>query len=915
MELALESLCSKAAEAVAAGTSLLILSDKGVNINHAAIPMLLAVGAVHHHLIRQGKRMRCSIIAETAEAREMHHMACLIGYGSSAVHPYLALQVVRKEAQEANVDGVSPERAVANFMKTLDKQILKIMSKMGISALSAYHGAQIFEAIGVSEAVINYAFAGTASAIQGVGFREIAEEALARHAEAFQPSSPDRLPDYGYYRYRRDGEPHGFNPQTIPVLHKALRDPGDGHVFYRDYRQRIKEQGPISLRDLLSFRPLGPQVPLDEVESAAEIVKRFQTGSMSLGALSPEAHETLAIATNRIGARANTGEGGEQPVRWRKVLPNGDSPNSAAKQVASGRFGVTPEYLAMAKELEIKMAQGSKPGEGGQLPGHKVVSYIAETRRTQEGVPLISPPPHHDIYSIEDLAQLIYDLKVVNPRARIAVKLVAEAGVGTIAAGVAKGYADKVQISGHEGGTGASPLSSIKNAGSPWELGLAETQQVLVMNGLRGRVTVATDGMFRTGRDVIIGALLGAEEYGFGTGALVAIGCLMARQCHLNTCPVGIATQDPKLRAKFKGAPDHLIRYFFLVAEEVREYLSFLGARTLDEVIGRTELLQQAEVPPGSKARSLDLTQIIAQADPAGLEPRRCQQARNDRPEPIFDDAVLPLVEPALAGERSVRLELPIRNIHRTVGGRIAGEIALRYGDAGLPQHVRVDLVLNGSAGQSFGAWCLQGIHLVLNGEANDYVGKGIHGGEIVIRPPATAKFATQDNAIMGNTALYGATGGYLFAAGRAGERFAVRNSGAWAVVEGTGDHCCEYMTGGVVVVLGKVGRNAGAGMSGGVAFLLDEDGSLSTSYNSEMVQLARLDDDHDAELLHSLIQRHAVETGSERAADILAHWDAYQHKFWKMHPKPTIAPPAPRDVQRQRRDAMLAAMRAKHPA
>ena len=913
METALQELCDQASNAVAGGAALIVLSDKGVDAEHAPISMLLAVGAVHHHLIWQGQRMRCSIIAETGEAREMHHIACLIGYGASAIHPYLALNVVRQQAAQSKVDGMTAEKAVENFIKTLDKQVLKIMSKMGISTVSAYHGAQQFEAIGVQQRVIDFAFMGTTSSVEGVGYREIAGETLARHRLAFG-STATRLEDYGYYRYRRDGEHHGHNPFTISALHKALEAKDDGMEHYREYRNKIREAGPLALRDLLDFRPLGPSVPLDQVEPASEIVKRFQTGSMSLGALSPEAHETLAIATNRIGARANTGEGGEQPPRWREVRANGDSSNSAAKQVASGRFGVTPEYLAMAKELEIKMAQGSKPGEGGQLPGHKVVSYIAATRRTQEGVPLISPPPHHDIYSIEDLAQLIYDLKVVNPRARIAVKLVAEAGVGTIAAGVAKGYADKVQISGHEGGTGASPLSSIKNAGSPWELGLAETQQVLVLNGLRGRITVSTDGMIRTGRDVVMAAVLGAEEYGFGTSALIALGCLMARQCHLNTCPVGIASQDPRLRAKFKGTPEHLIRYFFFVAEEVREYLSFLGARSLVDIVGRPDLLYQVETPEGFKARGLDLTKIITQADPAGLEPRHALQERNDRPEPIFDDALLAQVEPALAGQRSVRLELPIRNVHRTVGGRIAGEIAYRYGDAGLPEGVVLEMVFRGSAGQSFGAWCIHGMHLVLHGEANDYVGKGMHGGEIIIRPPAAARFRADQNVIMGNTVLYGATGGYLFAAGRAGERFAVRNSGAWAVIEGAGDHCCEYMTGGVVVVLGPAGRNVGAGMSGGVAFFLDESDSLASNLNPEMVQMSKVaDDEHDVELLHSLVRRHAVETGSQRAAEVLASWDRYLPLFTKVHPKPTVAPAAPRDLLRQRRDAMLAAMRAKH--
>jgi glutamate synthase (ferredoxin) len=906
LEPALREVCRRALEAVDAGASILILSDKGVDPEHAPIPMLLAVGAVHHELIRQGRRMRCSLVVESGEPREMHHIACLLGYGAQAVNPYLAFRSLRHIVEEAHTPypDLTMDKAVQNYKKTLEKQILKIMSKMGISTLASYCGAQIFEAIGVGREVVELCFTGTESQVGGVGFGEIAAEVLERHRRAYGEEAR-LLDDPGYYRFRRGGEVHGYNPFMVRALHKVSMD-GLPNA-YQEFLEEVRSLPPIALRDLLTFRPLGEPVPLEEVEPASEIVKRFATASMSLGALSPEAHEVLAIATNRIGAKANTGEGGEDPRRFRERR-NGDNPNCAVKQVASGRFGVTPEYLAMAEELEIKMAQGSKPGEGGQLPGHKVVAHIAAIRHTQVGVPLISPPPHHDIYSIEDLAQLIYDLKVANPRAKVAVKLVAEAGVGTIAAGVAKAYADIIHISGHEGGTGASPLSSIKNAGSPWELGVAETQQVLVLNDLRGRVRLRTDGMMRTGKDVVTAALLGAEEYAFGTAALIAIGCQMARQCHLNTCPVGVATQDPKLRAKFKGQPEHLIRYFFAVAEEVRQTLARMGARRLEEIIGRADLLVPAIPPDHPKARTLDLTPVTAVADPTFTRPRFCVQERNDRPEPVFDDTLLPLLHEALEGRASVRLELPIRNVHRTVGGRIAGEIAYRYGDKGLPEGVRIELVFRGSAGQSFGAWCINGLRLVLYGEANDYVGKGMHGGEIVLRPPEGAPYLPHENVICGNTVLYGATGGFFFAAGRAGERFAVRNSGAWAVVEGTGDHCCEYMTGGVVVVLGPTGRNFGAGMSGGIAFVLDEAGALERNLNPEMVQMEPVTDPQDIELLLFLIQRHVAETDSLKGKEVLARWDAFLPLFWKVSAKPTVAPPPPREELRRRRDALLAA-------
>ena len=899
LEAALLWVCREAAEAVDRGKSLIILSDRGVDKRRAPIPMLLAVGAVHYHLIRQGKRMRASIIAETGEARDMHHMATLLGYGASAINPYLSLASLRKIAREKRESEIPLERAVSYYKKTIEKQILKIMSKMGISALASYHGAQIFEAIGLRSDVIDLAFEGTPSPIQGIGLVEIAQEMLDRHSRAFgEPSPRESLDDYGYYRFRKEGELHAFNPNMVRLLHKAVTE-GDANAQYQEFRDTVVNQRPVALRDLLTYRPLGPAIPLDEVEPAKEIVKHFTTASMSLGALSPEAHEVLAVAMNSIGAKSNTGEGGEPNYRFR------NSSNSRIKQVASGRFGVTPEYLAMADELEIKMAQGSKPGEGGQLPGHKVVEHIAAIRHTQPGITLISPPPHHDIYSIEDLAQLIYDLKIVNPRARITVKLVAEAGVGTIAAGVAKAYADVIHISGHEGGTGASPLVSIKYGGGSWEIGIAETQQTLVMNDLRGRVKLRTDGGIRTARDVIIAAMLGAEEYAFGTAALVAIGCQMARQCHLNTCPVGIATQNPKLREKFSGTPEMVVKYFLHIAEEVRQILASLGVRHLNDILGRPELLSTGENSGLAKASTLDMSTLLAQVDPEETRPRYHVQERNDREDTPLDDVIMPSVKPALEGAGPVTLEYTIGNGHRTVGGRIAGEIAYRYGDKGLSQG-SIELRFKGSAGQSFGAFCINGMRLILEGEANDYVGKGMHGGEIIVRPSEEAAFLSHDNVIMGNTVLYGATGGYLFASGRAGERFAIRNSGAMAVVEGVGDHCCEYMTGGVVVVLGHTGRNFGAGMSGGTAFVLDPETQLHLNYNPEMVDLKTVEAREDIDSLHTLVQRHLRVTGSPKAKEILADWSAHLPHFRVVAPKPTTAPPPPRDVQRVRRDALL---------
>ncbi|HWP34808.1 MAG TPA: glutamate synthase large subunit [Thermodesulfobacteriota bacterium] len=882
LEEALDALCATAEHAVRQGAVILILSDRPVDAGRAPIPMLLAVGAVHHHLIRAGLRMRTSLVVETGEAREVHQVACLIGYGASAVNPYLALATVRAICAE---EGLDVPKATANFVKALEKGLLKVMSKMGISTLNSYHGAQIFEAIGLSETLIERCFTGTASQIGGIGLAEIARDAALRHAAGFGPDATDQLEDSGYFRYRKGGEQHAFAPTVVKALHKATMK-GGGYEAYRLYAKEVNEREPVALRDLLRFKPAGPPLPLEEVESVESIRRRFTTQGMSLGALSPEMHQTLAEAMNAIGGKSNSGEGGEAPERYRDPMRT-----SRIKQVASARFGVTTEYLVNADELEIKMAQGSKPGEGGQLPGFKVAPHIARLRHSTPGITLISPPPHHDIYSIEDLAQLIYDLKQVNPTAKVCVKLVAVHGVGTIAAGVAKAYADVILISGHDGGTGASPLSSIKNAGSPWELGIAEAHQVLVRNDLRGRVVLRADGGMKTGRDVVVAAMLGADAFGFGTAPLVAAGCVMARQCHTNTCPVGIATQREDLRAKFPGKPQHVIDFFTFVAMEVREILASLGVRSLDEVIGRTDLLEPvpaAELPPGhEKAATLDLRAMLAPADPTGTKPTRNVEPRNDRPgDRPLDLDLLPALLPALERGEPVRLASPIRNVHRTVGARIAGEVARRWGNYGLPEGT-IEIRFTGHAGQSFGAFTCGGMRLVLEGDANDYVGKGMTAGEIVLYPPRERRYAAHENIIMGNTVLYGATGGRLFAAGRAGERFAVRNSGARAVVEGVGDHGCEYMTGGLVLVLGRTGRNFGAGMSGGLAYVLDEDGDFERKVNPEMVTPQRVVAEADLADIRALVEAHLAATGSERAAAILARWDDYAGRFVKVVPKP----------------------------
>jgi len=891
---ALEALLQAAEKAVDDGAEILVLTDRCIGPDRAPIPMLLAVSAVHHHLIRRGKRLQTDIVVETGTVWDIHHAALLIGFGASAVCPYLLFATARHLAvHERNLGGLSPEEAVERCRRALEKGLLKIMAKMGISTLRSYRGAQVFEVLGLAHEVVERYFPHTPARLGGVGLEDIAEDVLAWHRAAFQASTGvDRLPDIGYIRYRGDGEFHGFHPEMVRALHRAV-ETGDW-ADYERYLEVLRQAPPYTLRDLLEVVSDRPPIPLEEVEPAEDIIRRhFVVSGMSLGALSWAAHRTLAVAMNRLGARSNCGEGGEDPA-WYRPQPGGDRADHRVKQVASGRFGVTTEYLVRADELEIKIAQGSKPGEGGQLPGLKVSAFIAHIRYTVPGVALISPPPHHDIYSIEDLAQLIYDLKAVNPRARVGVKLVAESGVGTIAAGVAKAYADYVHIGGMEGGTGASPLSSIKNAGCPWELGLAETQQALIRNGLRGRVRVRVDGGLKTGRDVIVAALLGAEEFGFGTAALLAMGCKMARQCHLNTCPTGIATQrEDLIRARFRGTPEAVIRFFTFVAEEVRRWLAALGYRRLEEVVGRVDLLRPRTRVDHPRAAKLDLTPLLVDVAAEDSAPRRCVQARNDPPHPVFDDRVLAVIRPALERGEPVVYEGVVRNSDLTVGARIAGEIVRLHGLRGLPPRT-IELRLRGAAGQSFGAFCVEGLRLVLEGEANDYVGKGMSGGEIVIRPPANAAFRPEENVIVGNTVLYGATGGRVFIAGRAGERFAVRNSGAVAVVEGVGDHACEYMTRGCVVVLGPTGWNFGAGMSHGRAYVYDPTGMFPERCHAEWVVARRLELDR-AEELRSLLQDHWAATGSPRAAALLAAWPACVGDFWVVEPKaaPAVSPPA----------------------
>jgi glutamate synthase domain-containing protein 2/glutamate synthase domain-containing protein 1/glutamate synthase domain-containing protein 3 len=886
LELAVAGLCHAATQAVAAGCGVLVLSDRGMNADQAPIPSPLAVAAVHHHLIREGLRWRVSLIAETGEAREVSHLALLIAYGASAVHPYLALETVAAMARpEAAGDKPHGAGAQERYVKALGKGLLKIMSKMGISTLQSYCGAQSWEALGLNAALVDRHFAGTPSRVGGIGMDLIAEETLRRHSQAFRDTSTTRLDPGGEYQYRVQGEHHNWNPLTIAKLQHATR--GDSYSTFKEFSQLANDETrrQSTLRGLLDFVERDP-IPLDDVEPAAAITRRFCTGAMSFGSLGKEAHETLAIAMNRLGGRSNSGEGGEDPARF------GTERNSAIKQVASARFGVTAEYLVNAAELQIKIAQGAKPGEGGQLPGHKVDEVIARTRHSMPGVTLISPPPHHDIYSIEDLAQLIYDLKAISPTASVSVKLVAEAGVGTVAAGVAKARADLILISGDSGGTGASPLSSIMRAGSPWELGLAETQQTLVINGLRGRVRLQTDGQLKTGRDVVVAALLGADEFGFATAPLIVEGCVMMRKCHLNTCPVGIATQDPELRARFTGQPEHVVNYFFFVAEEVRELMARLGFRTMDEMIGRTDLLRVRPPSNHAKASMLDLSAMLHLAVPAARAggdsvARRHVGSRQHRPavEGELNRMLVELAQPALEGGERVKATLPITNADRAVGATLSGEIARRYGSAGLPDET-ISFRFTGSAGQSFGAFAASGLSLELEGEANDYVGKGLSGGRLILRHPRSAQFIPDQTVLAGNTVLYGATSGEAYIAGVAGERFGVRNSGAIAVVEGVGDHGCEYMTGGTVVVLGRTGRNFAAGMSGGIAFVLDEFGELESRCNAAMVELTRVTARSDRELLRRLVEQHARYTGSARAKRELGRWEVSQRHFVAVVPR-----------------------------
>jgi glutamate synthase domain-containing protein 2/glutamate synthase domain-containing protein 1/glutamate synthase domain-containing protein 3 len=880
---ALDVLCRRAAAAVAEGYTILVLSDRGVDAQHVPIPSLLATAAVHHHLIREGTRMQAGLVVESGEPREVQHYCLLLGYGAGAVNPYLAYETLRDMVAEDVIKDVDADAAVKNYRKAVDKGVLKVMTKMGISTLQSYRGAQIFEAIGLNTEVVERYFTWTASRIEGVGLDVLAEEAQLRHDHAYKvsPTLDGDLDVGGQYQWRRRGEHHMYNPNTVAKLQHAVR--AASFRMFKEYSAAVNDESRrlSTIRGLLTFKK-GVPIPLEEVEPAAEIVKRFKTGAMSLGSISREAHENLAIAMNRIGGKSNTGEGGEDPVRY-VPDPNGDLRRSAIKQVASGRFGVTSYYLVNCDELQIKMAQGAKPGEGGQLPGHKVDQYIAKIRYSTPGVGLISPPPHHDIYSIEDLAQLIHDLKNSNNRARVSVKLVAEVGVGTVAAGVSKAKADVVLISGDSGGTGASPLTSIKHAGIPWELGLAETQQILVANDLRGRIRVETDGQLKTGRDVAIAALLGAEEYGFASAALVATGCIMMRVCHLNTCPVGIATQDPVLRKKFEGKPEHVVHFMLFVAEELREIMAELGFRTVEEMVGRVDMLDVRDVSEHWKAKGVDLTQILHKPDVPATVAIHCVQAQDHGLEKALDNRIIELAAPALERREPVVFELPITNRNRTVCTMLSAEISRRHGQEGLPAET-IRIKFTGSAGQSFCAWLAPGVAVEVEGDANDYFGKGLSGGRVVVYPPEGATFAPEDNIIVGNVSLYGATGGEVFLRGLAGERFCVRNSGVTAVVEGVGDHGCEYMTKGLVVVLGKTGRNFAAGMSGGVAYVLDEDGTFEKRCNKGMVALDPLDD-QDVATVRGLIQRHFEYTHSQLAWRLLSGWKDVGKRFVKVMP------------------------------
>ncbi|MEE2948693.1 MAG: glutamate synthase large subunit [Chloroflexota bacterium] len=885
---ALDDLRIRASKAIEDGYSIIVLSDRGADSRWVPIPSLLTVSAVHHHLIREGTRTKAGLVMESGDAREVHHFALLVGYGAGAVNPYLALDTVKDLAETGQINGTDSEYAQTNFIKANEKGVLKVMSKMGISTVQSYRGAQIFEAIGLNQELIDEYFTWTPSRVGGIGLDGLERETSDRHYKAFV--SPDiaantDLDMGGAYQWRRGGEHHQWNPEIIAKLQHASRT--NDWFAYKQFSRRSDDETRrlANLRGLLNFKENLTPVPIEEVEPASEIVKRFATGAASLGSISREAHEAMAIAMNRMGARSNTGEGGEDYLRY-FLDENGDSRSSAIKQVASGRFGVTANYLINATDLQIKMAQGAKPGEGGQLPGHKVDEYIGSVRKTTPGVELISPPPHHDIYSIEDLAQLIHDLKNINPDARIHVKLVAEVGVGTIAAGVAKGHGDVVLISGHDGGTGASPESSIKHAGIPWELGVAETQQVLVANGLRSRIVLQTDGQLKTGRDAVIATLLGAEEFGFATSALVVSGCIMLRKCHMNTCSVGIATQDPKLRKQFAGKPEHLVSYFTFVAEEMREIMADLGFRTVADMIGRTDILDYKDAADHWKSLGLDFSRLLYRQesnDPS--EPVYCDREQDHGLDKALDNELIARAQPALDNRSKVNIDLPINNSNRTVGAMLSGKIAKEYGEDGLPEGT-ITINLTGSAGQSFGAFLARGINVNLNGDTNDYMGKGMSGGRIVITPHPDSRFAPEENIIIGNVAMYGATGGDVFIRGMAGERFCVRNSGARTVVEAVGDHGCEYMTGGVAVVLGPTGRNFAAGMSGGIAFVYDKEDCFGISFNDGMADMETVTESDDIKILKGLIEDHKKYTGSTPATKILEDWDVALKKFKKVMPR-----------------------------
>ncbi len=881
----LDQVCEEAAEAVRSGHNLIILSDRGVTRNMAPISSLLATAAVHHTLIRSGLRTKTGLVIESGEPREVSHFALLLGYGANAINPYLAFETLADSIKQ----GALPElkdykEARKNFIKAIGKGLFKIFSKMGISTLQSYCGAQIFEAIGLDSELTNLYFTGTPTSVEGLSLEILEEEIIRRHARAFDPLNYHGVIEPGgFHNYRSDGEPHIYSPEGIFLLQQATRN-NDYETFKKfTEHESDRTKDILTLRGLIDLDESQPSVPLEEVEPVESIMKRFQTGAMSFGSISEEAHTALAIAMNKIGGKSNSGEGGEDRKRF-IPLPDGTSMRSAIKQVASGRFGVTTEYLVNADDLQIKMAQGAKPGEGGQLPGHKVDKYIGKLRYSTPGVTLISPPPHHDIYSIEDLGQLIFDLKNVNPESRVSVKLVSETGVGTVAAGVAKAHADHILIAGHDGGTGASPISSIHYAGTPWELGLSETHQTLVANGLRDRVTLAVDGKLVTGRDVVVGALMGAEEFGFATSALVVLGCIMMRKCHLNTCPVGVATQDPELRKKYMGDAEHVVNFMRFIAMEVREHMASLGYRTMNEMIGQMDRLKQAKTGRNWKSRGLDFTRVLHKPTPVlgtGIIKLREQDHGLEKQ---LDNELIKQAKPALESGKPVKIKVPVRNIDRTVGAMLSGRIAKKYGESGLPDDT-IHVSLNGVAGQSFGAFITKGLTLELTGEANDYVGKGLSGGKLIIKVPGAAKFDPAKNIIVGNTCLYGATSGEVYFNGLAGERFAVRNSGAFAVVEGVGDHGCEYMTGGRVVVLGETGRNFAAGMSGGIAYVWDPHGKFNSLVNSEMVDLDPVIDQADVDELVGMITRHRDLTGSKRASEILDDWNNQRDKFVKIIP------------------------------